>query len=134
MKKLYAIIPSLLTYSLLAAPAFAQRGIDPCVSKDANLILKATCNLGSGNLGTTVGNIIIAIIVIAVIIALLYLLYGGIRWIMSRGEKTEVEAARNHIVAAIVGLLVIFLAIFIIAIVLGIFGIQISNLELPKII
>jgi threonine/homoserine/homoserine lactone efflux protein len=71
--------------------------------------------------------------VLAVVIALLYLLYGGIKWITSRGEKTEVEAARNHIIAAIIGLIVVFLAVFIVTIVLSAFGIGLGDLTIPKI-
>lgn len=132
MKKLLAIIPSLSIYPFLASPAFAEAGLDPCSSKPAG-IGAAICNLG-GDPRTTLTNVIIAIVVIAVIIALLYLLYGGIRWIMSRGEKTEVESARNHIVAAIVGLLVVFLAIFIISVVLKVFGLGLTDLTIPTIV
>ena len=71
---------------------------------------------------------------LAVVIALLYLLYGGIKWITSRGEKDQVEAARNHIMAAIVGLIVVFLAIFILSIVLAAFGVKFDALKIPSIL
>jgi TRAP-type C4-dicarboxylate transport system permease small subunit len=72
-------------------------------------------------------------VVLAVIIALLYLLYGGIKWITSRGEKAEVEAARNHIMAAILGLIVVFLAIFLVTVILAAFGIKLDQLQIPTI-
>jgi threonine/homoserine/homoserine lactone efflux protein len=71
--------------------------------------------------------------VLAVIIALLYLLYGGIKWVTSGGDKTQVENARNHITAAVTGLIIVFLAIFVITIVLSFFGLNVSQLVLPKI-
>ncbi|MEK7517816.1 MAG: hypothetical protein AAB583_04660 [Patescibacteria group bacterium] len=136
MKKLFFAIQGLFAYFFLAFPAFAQ-GIDPCIEAvkgNVTGIGRALCNLGGDNVGRTIGNIAIAVTVLAIVIALLYLLYGGIKWITSRGEKDQVEAARNHIIAAIVGLIVVFLAIFIITIILGLFGIQLTKLEIPKIV
>ena len=92
----------------------------------------ALCDLG-GNVPNTIRNIVVFFVVLAVIIALLYLLYGGVKWITSRGEKTEVEAARNHIMAAIVGLIVVFLAIFIVSVILAAFGIKFDQLRIPSI-
>jgi hypothetical protein len=90
------------------------------------------CNLGA-NAGQTLRNIVLFLVVIAVVVALVYLLYGGIKWITSKGEKTEVEAARNHIMAAVMGLIVVFLAIFILTIILTAFGISWSQLTIPTI-
>ena len=138
MKKLLFFIQGLFVYFLLALPVFAQTSADPCKASDAGLpqaegIVGILCKLGGGNIAQTIGNIIIFFVVLAVVIALLYLLYGGIKWITSRGEKDQVEAARNHIIAAIVGLIVVFLAIFIISIVLAAFGIGFKDLKIPKI-
>lgn len=54
---------------------------------------------------------------IGIIVVIAYLIYGGIKWVMSGGDKAGVEAARNHIVAAIVGLVIIVGAFLIINIV-----------------
>ena len=133
MKKLFVIIQALFIYPFLAFPAFAvTQKVDPCTSVATNAIIKQLCLLG-GNIPRTLGNIIIAIVVLAVIIALLYLLYGGIRWVTSRGDKEQVEGARNHIIAAIIGLIVIFLALFIVSFVLSLLGLNIGNLILPDI-
>lgn len=135
MRKLLVFIQALFIYPFLAFPAFAQQGVDPCsASVQANPFGRVLCGLGGKNIGQTIGNIMIAIVVIAVVIALLYLLYGGVKWITSRGEKEQVEAARNHIIAAIVGLIVIFLALFIVTLVLGAFGLTLTNLSIPKIL
>ena len=135
VKKLFFFIQGLFTYPFLALPAFAQASANPCTGTPTG-IAKTLCNLGGtdgANIATTIQNIVVFFIVLAVIIALLYLLYGGIKWITSRGEKTEVEAARNHIIAAIIGLIVVFLAIFIVTIVLSAFGLNIGQLVIPKI-
>lgn len=141
MKKIFIAIQALFAYLFLVIPAFAQtaitepQGVNPCKDSatSTNAFTKAVCGLG-GNISGTLGNIVVAVVVLAVIIALLYLLYGGIRWVTSRGDKEQVEGARNHIVAAIVGLVVVFLAVFIVSIVLGIFGLKLGDLTIPKIV
>ncbi len=131
VKKLFFFIQGLFIYPFLALPAFAQTSVDPCTG--ANGIADTLCKLGGNNIATTIRNLVVLFIVLAVIIALIYLVYGGIKWITSRGEKTEVEAARNHIIAAIVGLIVVFLAIFILSIILAAFNISFTQLQIPKI-
>ena len=54
--------------------------------------------------------IINALIVVGIVLSLIFLIYGGIRWILSGGEKGKVDAARSAIVAAIVGLIIVILA------------------------
>jgi hypothetical protein len=130
VKKLLLVISSVI-YPFLAVPAFAQTGTDPCLG--GNPIIIAVCKLTGANIGTTVQNVVTFIIVLAVIIALLYLLYGGIKWVTSGGDKEKVESARNHITAAIVGLIIVFLAIFVISIVLALFGLSLTNLAFPVI-
>ncbi len=66
--------------------------------------------------------IIQLLFVVGVIIAVAFLIYGGIKWVMSGGDKAGVEAARNHIVAAIVGLVIIAAAFVIIGIVFQLLG------------
>jgi uncharacterized protein YacL len=130
VKKLLLVILSVI-YPLLAVPAYAQTGTDPCLG--GNVIISAVCRLTGANIGTTIQNVVTFLIVLAVIIALIYLLYGGIKWVTSAGDKEKVESARNHITAAIVGLIIVFLAVFIISIVLALFGLALTNLAFPVI-
>jgi len=51
--------------------------------------------------------------VIGIVVAIAFFIYGGIKWILSGGDKTAVESARNHIVAAVIGLVIIIAAFFI---------------------
>lgn len=131
VKKLFFVIQGLFIYSFLALPVFAETGIDPC--SGGGTITDALCALGGDNVGRTIQGIIVFIIVIAVVIALLYLLYGGIKWITSRGDKTAVEEARNHVMAAIMGLVIVFLAIFVISVILAAFGLSYTSLTIPTI-
>lgn len=56
-------------------------------------------NLLSGLMG--------GVMVIAAIMVLLYLIWGGIEWITSGGDKGKVETARNKITTAVTGIIVL---------------------------
>lgn len=74
--------------------------------------------------------------IVGVIAALVYLLYGGIKWITSGGDKQAVENARHHIIAAIVGLLIVVLSFVILNMVfkiLGLTNVNITDINLPGI-
>lgn len=57
-------------------------------------------------------------------LAIGYLMYGGIKWITSRGDKVAVESARRHIMAAVIGLVIVISAFFILTVVFRILGVQ----------
>lgn len=113
MKKIIGFIPGLV--SLMTAPfAFAEQGnipITPPAGSIGNICL------------TKVPQFIIQLIfIIGVVIAVAFLIYGGIKWILSGGDKQAVESARNHIVAAIVGLIIVAGAFFIIGLIFQLVG------------
>lgn len=56
---------------------------------------------------TIIGKIVGIVFVIAAILAFAYLIYGAISWITSGGDKAKVEAARNHLTSAVIGLLIL---------------------------
>src|SRR3989304_8524989 len=120
MKKLSALSLPIFTYLSLSIPAFAATGdvlVAPCTSNFTVL-----CNLGVGSVGGIINAVITLRFVVAVLVALAFLIFGGIKWITSGGDKAGVEAARNMIVAALVGLVIVFLAYFIINFVMNFFG------------
>jgi hypothetical protein len=67
---------------------------------------------------------IILLLVTLTIVVLFYIIWGGVQWIISEGDKTKVQAARNKIIYAIIGLIVAFMSFFIISVVGNIFGVQ----------
>ena len=90
--------------------------------------------IDSSKLGSTIGSLISFIFVIAGLIALFFLIWGGIKWLMSGGDEKAVEGARSHIIAAIIGLVIIFLSYLIVNIVLNFFTggkASLTNLQLP---
>ena len=66
--------------------------------------------------------IITLLFIVGIVIAIAFLIYGGIRWILSGGDKTKVEAARGHIVAAIVGLVIIAASFLVFSLVFQVLG------------
>ena len=127
MKKLIATTAAFSSYLLSPALAFADT-VDTCPTGD----FAGLCKLTSSNFGNVVGNVITLLFILAVLIALGFLIWGGIKWILSGGDKTNVEAARNTIVAAVVGLVIVFLAYFILNLGVGFFlGKTITTFTLP---
>src|ERR1700677_3159847 len=122
MKKITAIILTAISYLGLATSVFAQTSVDPCGSVQSGF--GRLCNLSANNIGGIVGAAVTFILIIAVLIALFFLIWGGIRWITSGGDKAKVESARGTIIAAIIGLIIAFLAFFILSLALGFFGLS----------
>ncbi|SRR5260221_12183099 len=82
--------------------------------------------------GVISGAISLALVVAAVIFFFM-LVIGGIRWILSGGDKGQTEAARNQITAALVGLVIVFAAWAIAQLIGSLFGITIftSGFQIP---
>lgn len=127
MKKLIATTTGLISSLALAVPAFAQN-VNPCPTGLGGNI----CALSSNDFGPVISKTIQILVVVAVIIAVLILIWGGIRWITSGGDKAKVESARSTIIGGIIGLVLVFLAYFIISVVANLFGIDIANISLPQ--
>lgn len=128
MKKILASASSASLFLASAIPAYAAE-INLCpLGSQFDPLCKS---LGAGSFATIISAIIIIMLIAAVVLALFFLIWGGIKWILSGGDKTAVEGARNHIVAAIVGLIIAFLAFFILIIIGGVFKIDILKLALP---
>lgn len=79
--------------------------------------------------------IVTLLFVVGIVIALAFLIYGGIKWILSGGDKAAVDAARKHIVAAIIGLVIVVSAFIILNVVFTLlFGgnFSLSHLCIPS--
>ena len=60
----------------------------------------------------------------AILLAFFYLIQGGIQWMTSRGDKQLLEQARLRLTYAVVGLVIILLAFFIVNSIAGFFNIS----------
>ena len=76
----------------------------------------------------TIGNIASFFIQIAlavgIFLSLFYLVYGGFYWLQASGDKQKWDKARRTIVYAILGLIVMSLALVIVNVVASAFGIR----------
>lgn len=58
------------------------------------------------------------------ILALIFFIWGGITWITSGGDKTKIQNARNKMVYSVIGLIIAFLAFFIVSLIGTLFGVD----------
>jgi len=73
-------------------------------------------------IGPLLSGIIKVAFVVAIILTFIFLIWGGLQWITSGGDKAKYEEARNRITAALVGLAIILLSWLIIRLVSYFFG------------
>jgi hypothetical protein len=62
---------------------------------------------GRAQLGNIISNILNIVFAIGVVLALFYLIWGAFTWITSGGDKGKTADARNKIIAAVVGLILL---------------------------
>lgn len=112
------------TLVLSSAPAFAQ---------DIKLEPKGEFeDLRDITVGGLVAGLVKLVLIVAALVFFFILVIGGIRWILSGGDKAATEAARNQITAALVGLVIVFSAWAIIQLIDALFGVSIIELDLPS--
>lgn len=127
MKKTISTIAAsayLLATSTL--PAFAQKVID--VDKSA----EGLGNVKSLTIPTILSGAIRLLVIVAAVIFFFWLVLGGIKWIMSGGDKGKTEEARSQITAALVGLVIVFSAWAISKLIANLFGVDIFSLEIKS--
>jgi hypothetical protein len=98
--------------------------------------------IGSGNVESGVGGLVVGklvsaviggILVLAFLMAFFYLIMGGISWITGGGDKTQLENARNKITHAIIGLIIVA-SVYAVMMLLGPWlGIGFPTLHIPTV-
>lgn len=122
MKKLQQL--ALSAGTAVTSLAFTASTVLAAGIKDTNI------DPGKGfatSFGGLVNGIVSFIMVIAAVLVFLYLIWGGIEWITSGGDKGKTEAARNKITSAVIGLIVIAASYAILTLALNFLGF--SNLN-----
>lgn len=104
------------------------------VNAQAKLTIDKPDNVEIESLGKLLSATVGTILIIAALLAFIYLLLGGIQWITSGGDKAGMEAARNKITHAIVGLIIVGAAWAIMILVQEFLGTKFigSEVELPS--
>lgn len=101
---------------LAASPAFAQGKAK---------ISDVTVEPGTGfatDIGALLNAVLSFVMVLAALLVFLYLIWGGIEWITSGGDKGKTESARNKITAAVIGLVILAASYAILQLVLRFLG------------
>lgn len=88
---------------------------------------------GGKALGTIISNMAGALFIFGFLATFLLLLTGAISWLTSGGDKTKLETAREKIINAIVGLIILASAWAIFTIVGQLVGLDLQNLSIPAI-
>ena len=133
IKKMKSVLASLLVIGAFAAPlavpayASAQAASDTpiqdglCSGTELSFSGAECTNAeGSGRTLDELIRLIINIVSIVVgVVAVIMIIFGGLKYITSGGDSSNVSSAKNTIIYAIIGLVVVALAQFIVRFVLG---------------
>lgn len=79
------------------------------------------------NFAGLIGSLLSVVMAIAAVLLLLMLVWGGLEWVASGGDKSKLENARSRIFQAVIGMLVLAAATAIFALVQQILGICVLN-------
>jgi hypothetical protein len=74
------------------------------------------------DVGNLINSVLSFVMVIAALLVFLYLIWGGIEWITSGGDKSKTESARNKITAAVIGLVILAASYAILLLILNFLG------------
>lgn len=106
MNNLKKVQPILFYVNMLSMAAM----MNPFAARATQLTIAPPTTGVISNIPALIGWAIQILFIVAGLVAFVYLLLGGIKWITSGGDKGQVEAARNQIIQALIGLVVVFAA------------------------
>lgn len=112
-KALSSASASISAMALAASPAYAQLG-------EVEVPEQGFAN----SIGALITALLNFVMLIAALLVFLYLIWGGIEWITSGGDKSKTESARNKITAAIIGLIVLAASYAILQLALNFLGFE----------
>lgn len=116
----------LMPVALVATPAYAQSPAPPSVDEGLNAgacLSTTTTDCGTEDPETAVNTIITTVInifsLVVGVVSVIMIIIGGLKYITSGGDSTNVGSAKNTILYAIIGLVVVALAQVIVRFVLS---------------
>ena len=81
--------------------------------------------------GNWVGNLMTIIMTMSFLILLLYLIWGAVEWITSAGDSGKLQSARNRMLHAIVGMIILASVVGLVMFVQYLLGVTILVFNLP---
>jgi hypothetical protein len=119
MKKLVSSISiSITLLATLASPAFADTPNSTFTWPQVTGLL---------SLGTILSRILIIIFFFAAVLAFLFIVLGGLQWIMAGGDKIAAGNARDRITSAVIGLIIVIAAFAIVVVITSALGVNIFS-------
>jgi cytochrome bd-type quinol oxidase subunit 2 len=113
----------------LAVPAIASAApsIGNCVAQGSSLEAnngQCTDNTSGGtdNVNKLITNVINIFSVVVGVVSVIMIIFGGFRYITSGGDSNNISSAKNTIIYAIIGLVIVVFAQFIVQFVLNRLG------------
>ena len=87
---------------------FATGNLNTCSADDISLGEFAPTGVNvATDASTLIPNIVTIVIIVAAALTFAYLIYGAISWITSGGDTSKVATARQRIISAVIGLLIL---------------------------
>lgn len=83
-----------------------------------------------GTENTIISNALTIFITAGIIITVIMVIYAGIKWVTSGGDKQKLASARARLTWAIIGLVIILVSFFIISIFSYVFNVNLLNFKL----
>ena len=79
------------------------------------------------NFGTMFSSILNVVMLVAAILVFAYMIWGGIEWITSGGDKGKAESARNKLTSAVIGLVIVAASYAVVTLVVQFLGFDSFN-------
>lgn len=113
--KYFIIIFSVVLLTVPFFSVFAQSyGLNETVStgnlKEAFMVSEVDNETAEQFLSTRVGNVLAMVLSFLGVLFLILIIVGGIRWMTAAGNQDKVEKAKDMIISAIIGLVIVFSA------------------------
>ena len=129
LKNMIAVVAALAAFSVPAlVPALASAQSDDinnglCAGTNLDATQSTGCSVDSDTANQKINDIIKLVInifsLIVGVVSVIMIIVGGLKYITSGGESSNISSAKNTIIYAIIGLVVVALAQFIVHFVLG---------------
>ena len=120
-----SLLVSMAVPALVPVAAHAADGIKENLCAGANLDVNSSCNTGgitdaeaSAKINDILRTVINFFSLIVGVVAVIMVIYGGLKYITSGGDSGNVGSAKNTIIYAIIGIIIVSLAQFMVRFVL----------------
>lgn len=103
----------------------ALQAVSPAVAQTTSVLGGTALSTPTGfatNMGSVINGVLSFVMVIAALLVFFYLIWGGIEWITSGGDKGKTESARNKITAAVIGIIILAASFAILQLVITFLG------------